>query len=94
MSDETAVPCDAYCSKHPECRLHHDQPVHYFDCDRFQTYNYGLKQGKCDCTATDDVNRVLDLLTEFRMRDMSATRVIERLRSDSLPANSAGATDG
>lgn len=58
--------CDVYCSKHAICRLLNEQPVHYFDCDRFQTYNYGLRQGKCDCTATADVNEALDALAAAR----------------------------
>jgi hypothetical protein len=26
--------------------------VHEFDCDRFEVYDYGCRQGTCDCDAT------------------------------------------
>jgi Family of unknown function (DUF6221) len=29
-----------------------ERTVHDFDCDRFNVYNYGARQGTCDCTAT------------------------------------------
>lgn len=51
--------CDAFCRQHAVCRLLNDQPVHYFDCERFNVSNAGF-QGKCDCTATADLNEVLD----------------------------------
>lgn len=39
-------------------------PVHYFDCERFNTTGYGLFQKKCDCTATDDLRKLLNLVAE------------------------------
>lgn len=50
-------------------RLRESLPVHYFDCDSFQTYNYGLRQGDCDCTATADIEELLALVG----RDSSGT---------------------
>lgn len=47
--------------------------AHYFECDRFEVYNYGTRQGKCDCTATADfealiaeVERLREALDEVR----------------------------
>lgn len=57
----TATACDIYCDKHAVCRLLNDQPVHYCDCERFNVSNAGFA-GKCDCTATADVNEVLDAI--------------------------------
>lgn len=64
-----------------EQRIRDSLPAHYFDCDRFRDYNYGTRQGDCDCTATADVKRLLDVLAELRKRDEAATRVIESLRA-------------
>lgn len=43
-------------------RLRDDGPLHYFDCERFNVTNYGLRQGTCDCTATADVAAALAAL--------------------------------
>lgn len=68
------------CAVH---RVEDGLPAHYFDCERFNVTDYGTRQGKCDCTAPSDIQRLLDLLAEFRLRDKAATRVIERLRAAS-----------
>lgn len=41
-------------------------PAHYFDCDRFEVYSYGTRQGKCDCTAPDDVAWLLSEVDRLR----------------------------
>lgn len=46
----------ATCLRH---RLLDNLPVHYFDCDRFNVSDYGLRQGRCDCTATADVEALI-----------------------------------
>jgi len=50
-----------------------DGPVHNWDCDRFQTYDYGLRQGVCDCDADATVRALIAALTEARIE-------VERLR--------------
>lgn len=35
--------------------------LHTFDCDRFQVYGYGTRNGECDCR-----ERVTQLLIAFR----------------------------
>lgn len=43
-----------------------DGPVHNWDCDRFQTYDHGLRQGTCDCMAEATVRALIAALTEAR----------------------------
>ena len=47
-------PAGRYASRCVEHRIRDSLPAHYYDCDRFQTYGYGARQGDCDCTATAD----------------------------------------
>lgn len=47
----------------PAERFREGMPVHYFDCDRFCIYDYGTRQGECDCTANEDAEAVLAELT-------------------------------
>jgi len=35
---------------------------HTYDCDRFETYDYGTRSGKCDCEAEDMLTRLLATL--------------------------------
>ena len=35
------------------------EPLHAFDCDRFQTYDYNTRSGKCDCNVTADLRAAL-----------------------------------
>ena len=47
-----------------------DEPAHYFDCDRFQVYDYGTRQGTCDCTHGADVDALT--ATVDRVRELVA----------------------
>jgi hypothetical protein len=84
-SCEPENPAARYAATCVEHGVRDGLPVHYFDCERFNVTDYGTRQGKCDCTATADVTRLLDLVAEFRLRDKAATRVIEHLRDGSQP---------
>lgn len=48
--------------------------VHDFDCDRFQVYDYGTRQGDCDCLAT----RRLLAECEAKRADRGAPRTLRR----------------
>lgn len=68
MSEQTACPTcepDNPAARYADtCLVHRverELPAHYMDCDRFQTYNYGTKEGVCDCTATADFEALLAL---------------------------------
>ena len=46
------------CLRH---RIRGSLPAHYLDCNRLNDYNYGTRQGECDCTATADFSALLAL---------------------------------
>lgn len=83
----SSADCAWNCRDHMTCRMarvRESLPVHYFDCDSFQIYNYGLRQGECDCTATADmealladldtlINVVIDKVAEQVTRERTAT---------------------
>lgn len=85
--DDQVPDCAWDCRDHMTCRMariRESLQVHYFDCDSFQTYNYGLRQGKCDCKATADaealladldtlVGAVIDHAAEQVIREKAAT---------------------
>jgi hypothetical protein len=50
----------------PESRGTEDGPLHYIDCDRLDVHDYGLRQGTCDCTATQDVAALVEAVQEAR----------------------------
>jgi hypothetical protein len=56
---EPDTPAGRYADTCVIHRVKDSLPAHYFDCDRFQTYYYGLRQGDCDCTATADFEALL-----------------------------------
>jgi hypothetical protein len=34
-------------------------PMHWFDCDRFEVWDHGARQGRCDCTGDRDLTDLL-----------------------------------
>jgi hypothetical protein len=48
--------------------------VHEFDCDRFEVYDHGCRQGKCDCDATERL-----------LADVEAKRRIVEQARDYIP---------
>ena len=47
-------------------RLAEGAPIHYFDCDRYEVYDHGLRRGKCDCTATLDLTALVAEVERLR----------------------------
>lgn len=45
-------------------RIGDSLPAHYWECDRFYTYDYGLRDGVCDCSASDDVPALIAALRD------------------------------
>lgn len=65
-----------------------EEPIHYFDCDRFNIYSYGTRMGDCDCSAQEDVKRALDAAEqrgrEERPVPMSESEAYEAGMADGL----------
>jgi hypothetical protein len=59
---ETLNPAARYTDRCFPHRVKDELPAHYSDCDRFRDYNYGTRQGTCDCTATADIIALLSIV--------------------------------
>ena len=57
------------------------QDFHDWDCDRFRTYDHGLRQGTCDCGAAVAVSALVAALREARAE-------VDRLRETMALAES------
>lgn len=53
---------EAFAQARADEAIRDDLPAHYFDCDKFRTYGYMNHSGDCDCTATADVESLLEKL--------------------------------
>ena len=73
-------------------RIEDALPIHYYDCDSFQVYDHGIRQGKCDCTANEDVRAIIARVREatdlLRLQDtpQEVEYALSILKTGDLPA--------
>lgn len=66
--------------------LRDNLPAHYSDCDSFQVYNYGTRQGRCDCTASADIPALIAEVERLTVERDRARDVACRLEQENAEA--------